>query len=144
MPPCVSSGHHPPRHQALRLPLALLGWARPTARPLPPARPIADRAMVQSFTAAHLRFGAAMYDNQARLNQVIGYLFELQVRKSNASAERHHQRSGRFFYGMLAAQMGVVISTFAIAARQKNLLWSLAATAGLLAVSFSAWVFLRM
>ena len=107
-------------------------------------QPGADRGMVQSFTAAHLRFGAALYDNQARLNQVIGYLYELQVRKSNASAERHHQRSGRFFYGMLAAQMGVVISTFAIAARQKNLLWSLAAAAGLLAVSFSAWVFLRM
>ena len=107
-------------------------------------QPGVDRGWVQSFTAAHLRFGAAMYDNQARLNQVIGYLFELQVRKSNTSAERHHQRSGRFFYGMLAAQMGVVISTFAIAARQKNLLWSLAAAAGLLAVSFSAWVFLRM
>jgi hypothetical protein len=107
-------------------------------------QPAADRAMVQSFTAAHLRFGAALYDSQARLNQVIGYIFELQVRKSNASAERHHQRSGRFFYGMLAAQMGVVISTFAIAARQKNLLWSLAAAAGLLAVSFSAWVFVRM
>jgi len=107
-------------------------------------QPGSDRATVQSFTAAHLRFGAALYDNQARLNQVIGYLYELQVRKSNASAERHHQRSGRFFYGMLAAQMGVVISTFAIAARQKNLLWSLAAAAGLLAVSFSAWVFLRM
>lgn len=107
-------------------------------------QPGADRAVVQSFTAAHLRFGAAVYDAQARLNQVVGYIFELQVRKSNISAERHHQRSGRFFYGMLAAQMGVVISTFAIAARQKNLLWSLAAAAGLLAVSFSAWVFLRM
>jgi hypothetical protein len=107
-------------------------------------QPGTDRGMVQSFTAAHLRFGAAMYDNQARLNQVAGYIFELQVRKSNSSAERHHQRSGRFFYGMLAAQMGVVISTLAIAARQKNLLWSLAAAAGLVAVSFSAWVFLRM
>jgi hypothetical protein len=45
---------------------------------------------------------------------------------------------------MLAAQMAVVISTLAIAARQKNLLWSLAAAAGLVAVSFSAYVFLRV
>ena len=107
-------------------------------------QPGAARGTLQGFTAARLRFSGASYDNQARLNQVVGYLFELQVRKSNASAERHHNRSGRFFYGMLAAQMGVVISTFAIAARKKNLLWSLAAAAGLLAVSFSAWVFLRM
>ncbi len=107
-------------------------------------KPGADRATLQGFTAARLRFGTARYDNEARLNQVVGNVFELQVRKSNASAERHHKRSARFFYGMLAAQMGVVISTFALAARQKSLLWSLAAAAGLIAVSFSGWVFLRM
>jgi hypothetical protein len=86
----------------------------------------------------------ARYDNEARLNQVVGNIYELQVRKANASAERHHTRSDQFFYGMLIAQMGVIISTFAIAARQKNLLWSLAAAAGLLAVSMSAYVFLRV
>jgi hypothetical protein len=66
----------------------------------------------------------------------------LQVRKGNFSAEKHHRRSGKFFFGMLAAQMAVIISTFAIAARQKNFLWSVAATAGLAAVSFSLYVFL--
>ena len=108
------------------------------------AQPGAAKSLLQGFMVARLRFGTARYDNEARLNQVVGNLYELQVRKSNASAERHHQRSGHFFYGMLVAQMGVIISTFAIAARQKNLLWSLAAAAGLLAVSFSAYVFLRM
>jgi len=107
-------------------------------------KPGAAKNLLQGFTAARLRFGTARYDNEARLNQVVGNLYELQVRKSNASADRHHQRSGQFFYGMLTAQMGVIISTFAIAARQKNLLWSLAAAAGLLAVSFSAYVFLRV
>jgi hypothetical protein len=107
-------------------------------------QPGTDKGLRQSFLAARLRFGAVRYDNEARLNQVVGNLYELQVRKSNASAEHHHQRSARFFYGMLAAQMGVIISTFAIAARQKNLLWSLAAAAGLAAVSFSAYVFLRV
>jgi hypothetical protein len=108
------------------------------------SKPEVDKGFRQGFTVARLRFGTARYDNEARLNQVVGNLFELQVRKANASAERHHQRSGQFFYGMLLAQMGVIISTFAIAARQKNLLWSLAAAAGLLAVSMSAYVFLRV
>jgi hypothetical protein len=43
---------------------------------------------------------------------------------------------------MLAAQMAVIISTFSIAARQKSLLWSLAAAAGMAAVSFSVYVYL--
>jgi hypothetical protein len=107
-------------------------------------RPGADKTLLQAFTAARLRFATARYDNEARLNQVVGNLYELQVRKANSSAERHHVRSGRFFYGMLIAQTGVIISTFALAARQKNLLWSLAAAAGLLAVSMSAYVFLRL
>ena len=60
---------------------------------------------------------------------------------SNLSAERHHARSQRFFYGMLAAQLGVIVSTFALAARQRNLLWSLAAGAGLLAIVFAGYVY---
>jgi len=59
----------------------------------------------------------------------------------NFSAERHHQRSGKFFFGMLAAQMGVIISTFAMAARQKSVLWSVAAAAGIAAVSFASYVY---
>jgi hypothetical protein len=45
---------------------------------------------------------------------------------------------------MLAAQMAVIISTFAIAARQRNFLWSLAAAAGAAAVVFSVYVYLRV
>jgi len=75
------------------------------------------------------------------LNQSIAGIYELQVRKGNISAERHHRRSGKFFYGMLAAQMAVIIATFSIAARQKSFLWSLAAAAGLAAVSFAAYVY---
>ncbi len=67
------------------------------------------------------------YDAEAALNQNIGYLLELQVRKANVSAERHHKRSQKFFFGMLAAQAAIIVSTFAMAARQRNLLWTLAA-----------------
>jgi hypothetical protein len=43
---------------------------------------------------------------------------------------------------MLAAQLGVIVSTLAMAARQRNLLWGLAAAAGLLAIAFAIYVYL--
>ena len=96
----------------------------------------------RDFIAARLRFSALRYEAEARLNQVIANLYELQVRKNNLSAERHHGRSQRFFYGMLGAQMAVIIATFAVAAKQRNLLWSLAAAAGVGALLFASYVFL--
>jgi len=101
-----------------------------------------DQAVFRGFSAARLRYTAARYDAEARLNQSVASIYELQVRKGNLSAERHHKRSGKFFIGMLAAQMAVIISTFAIAARQKSFLWSIAAAAGAGAVSFSLYVYL--
>jgi len=101
-----------------------------------------DQAVFRSFSAARLRYTAARYDTEARLNQAIAGVYELQVRKDNLSSEKHHRRSGKFFIGMLASQMAVIISTFALAARQKNFLWSIAAAAGAAAVSFSLYVYL--
>jgi hypothetical protein len=103
-----------------------------------------DNSLTRDFVAARLRYTADRYDAEASINQAIGDLYELQVRKSNIDAERHHKRSQQFFYGMLGAQMAVIISTFAIAARQRNLLWSLAAAAGAAAVGFAVYVFLYM
>lgn len=96
----------------------------------------------RDFTAARLRFAAARYDREAKANQAIANLYELQVRRSNLSAERHHQRSQQFFFGMLAAQAGVIIATFAMAARKRSLLWLIAAAAGLSAVGFAVYVYL--
>jgi hypothetical protein len=101
-----------------------------------------DKSLVRDFTAARLRFAAARYDAEARLNQAIGNLYELQVRKSNADAERHHKRSQRFFYGMLTTQAAVIISTFSLAAQKRSLLWTLAAAAGAAAISFAIYVYL--
>ncbi len=104
--------------------------------------PASGGSLTRDFTAARLRYAALRYELEARLNQAIAGLYELQVRKSNISAERHHDRSQRFFFGMLAAQLGVIVSTLAMAARQRNLLWALAAAAGLLAVAFAIYVYL--
>ncbi len=95
--------------------------------------------VARDFISARLTYSAQRYDTESRQNQVIAQLYELQVRKSNTSAERHHARSQQFFYGMLAAQMAVIISTFSMAARKKNLLWVLAGTA---AVAFALYVYL--
>jgi len=103
--------------------------------------PPSGASLTRDFTAARLRYGALRNEVEARLNQAIANLYELQVRQSNISAERHHDRSQRFFFGMLAAQLGVIVSTLAMAARQRNLLWALAATAGLLAIAFAIYVY---
>jgi hypothetical protein len=106
--------------------------------------PAGDKSAARDLTAVKMRFTAARYDAEARLNQNIANLLELQVRKANISAERHHRRSGKFFFGMLAAQAAVIVSTLAMAARQRNLLWTLAAAAGIAAIVFAIYVYLRV
>jgi hypothetical protein len=98
--------------------------------------------LVRDVTAARLQYTASRYDSEARLNQAVANLYELQVRQSNMAAERHHRRSERFFLGMLAAQAAVVIATFSLAARQRSLLWGLAAGAGVAAIAFAVYVYL--
>ena len=99
-----------------------------------------DSPLRRDFVSARMNYHALRYDAEARVNQSIAQLFELQVRASNLAAERHHRRSSRFFYGMLAAQLGVIVSTFAMAAQRRNLLWSIAAAAGTVALAFTVYV----
>jgi len=106
--------------------------------------PAGDPSAARDLAAAKMQFASARYDAEASLNQNIGYLLELQVRKANISADHHHRRSQNFFIGMLVAQAGVIVSTFALAARQRNILWILAAAAGLAAVAFAIFVYLRV
>lgn len=106
--------------------------------------PAGDRTATHQFAAAKMRYNADRYEAEARVNQAIASLYELQVRKANISSERHHKRSGKFFFGMLAAQAAVIVSTFAIAARQRNFLWTVAAIAGLAAIAFAIYVYVRV
>ena len=122
----------------------LLAPANQAIAQLEKTLPAGDKSAARDLAAAKMRFSSMRYDAEAALNQNIGYLLELQVRKANLSAERHHNRSQKIFFGMLAAQAGVIVSTFAMAARKRNLLWTLAATAGIAAVAFAIYVFLRV
>ena len=100
-----------------------------------------DKNLFRSFAAARLRYTSARYEAESRLNLAVAGIYELQVRQNNYSAEKHHARSGKFFYGMLASQLAVILSTFAIAARKRSFLWSIAAAAGTAAVAFSLYVY---
>jgi hypothetical protein len=102
----------------------------------------AGQQATRNLVAARLAYTAARYDAEARLNQAVANLYELQVRRSNMKAERNHNRSQRFFIGMLGAQAAVIIATFALAAQKRSLLWALAAAAGAAAVSFAIHVYL--
>jgi len=123
---------------------AALAPANQALEQLDKPSPGRDKAAARDLTAAKMRFSALRYDAEAKLNQNIANLLELQVRKANISAERHHKRSGKFFFGMLAAQAAVIVSTLAMAARQRNLLWTLAAVAGIAAIIFAIYVYLRV
>jgi hypothetical protein len=123
---------------------AALGPANEEIRKLETLVSGGDRNARRDGTAIKMRFNAARYDAEAKLNQNIANLLELQVRKANISAERHHRRSGKFFFGMLAAQAAVIVSTFAIATQKRNLLWSFAAACGLAAIIFAIYVYLKV
>jgi hypothetical protein len=123
---------------------AALAPANQALNQLEKSVPAGDKAAARDLIATRMHYNAARYDAEANLNQSIANLYELQVRKANISAERHHRRSGKFFFGMLAAQAAVIVSTFAIAAQKRSFLWMLAAAAGLAAVIFAIYVYLRV
>jgi hypothetical protein len=106
--------------------------------------PKGDRDAARDFAGTRMRINAARYESEARLNQVVAQLLELQVRKVNLAAERHRSRSGKFFLGMLSAQAAVIIATFAIATQKRNFLWSVAAVAGVAAIAFAIYVYLQV
>jgi hypothetical protein len=92
------------------------------------------------FKEALLGFDSRRYDREARYNQVIAGLYEIQVRKSDIASDRHRERSVWFFYAMLAAQAGVTVGTFSLAVRHKSTLWAIASLAGLAAIGIFGYV----
>jgi hypothetical protein len=119
-------------------PATATALASPSDRGTPP--PI--RQLAADFAAAHLRFEAARHEREAKLNQQKAYLYEVAVRKSSFESERHRIRSRYFFFGMLAAQAAVTIATISLAVKERSWLWTVAATIGVMALSYAAYVYL--
>jgi hypothetical protein len=83
------------------------------------------------------------YRAESRLNQGIGYLYEIRVKVSSAESDKHRRKSELFFYAMLAAQIGATISALSLARKTKSLLWVFAAMIGLASLGIGAYVFLE-
>jgi len=99
---------------------------------------------LEDYHAAREDFNARRNDREARNHQETAQLYEVQVLKSSATADRYRVRSGQFFYGLLFAQAGAAIASLALAARQRSVLWAVAGAAGIAAVAFSAYVYLTV
>jgi hypothetical protein len=102
------------------------------------------RRLADSFMVASLEYDARRYRQEASLNRKVAELYEVQVRRAGVSSDRHRNRSANFFYSMLIAQLGVVVSTLALARTERSALWFLAALAGIAALAFSTYVYLSM
>ncbi|HQR06226.1 MAG TPA: DUF4337 family protein [Gemmatales bacterium] len=87
-------------------------------------------------------FDVRRYRQEAIYNRKIAELYELRVWRSSMESDRHRTRSELFFYSMLVAQVGVTISSLALAQAKRSALWFIAAFAGLIALGFSLWVYL--
>jgi glycyl-tRNA synthetase beta subunit len=102
------------------------------------------KEMAAGLRAAKQDFTARRYAKEAAYNQESAELYEIMVRRTGAESDRHRTRSKNFFYAMLCAQAGVTVAAFALARSQKNWFWAVAGTAGLIAISFGAYVYVAI
>jgi hypothetical protein len=95
---------------------------------------------LRAAEASRLDFDFRRYRREGDYNQFLGYLREMQARRSALESDRHHYKSEMYFYAMLAAQVGVTISTFALAVRLRSTLWGVASLAGVAAIGVAGYV----
>ncbi len=76
------------------------------------------------------------YRAESRLNQGIGFLYDIRVKVSTAESDRHRKKSATLSYAMLIAQIGAVASSLALAKRGAGVIWVLAASIGVVAIMF--------
>ena len=104
------------------------------------------KEIVAGFRVATLDYDARRYRQEAQLNQAVAQLYEISVRHLGAQAERHRDRSFKFFLAMLISQMGAVVAAMALARIGTSDVWTIAAfsalIAGMMALSFGAYVYL--
>ncbi len=101
----------------------------------------ADKAGTAAF---RYEVDGRRYRAESTANQWVGYLLEVRVKHSTEESDRHQQRSGNFFFAMLAAQIGGVGSSLALARKRRSVLWLVAGIAGLVAAGFGAFVYVTM
>ena len=111
--------------------------------PIPPQRLVDSKTAVGEKAAVYER-DCRRYRAESSMNFWVGYLYEVRVAASTAESDRHRVRSERFFYAMLAAQLGAVVSSLALARKRQSALWLIAGLAGMVAVGFGGYVYLTI
>jgi hypothetical protein len=108
------------------------------------ARAKADPKAAGAIESARFAMEQRRYRAEGGLNLGIGALYEARTRVVTAISDHHRRRSENFFYAMLVAQVGAVISTLSLARQKKSALLFLAALVGAAAVAFGAFVYLTV
>jgi hypothetical protein len=80
------------------------------------------------------------YGGESFMELRLGFLYDARVRVVTAVSDHHRKRSENFFYAMLAAQIGAVVSTLALSRKTSTALWLLAALFGLSALAYGGFV----
>jgi hypothetical protein len=113
------------------------------------SNPAANSSAAAMFDRIHLGFKVAAFDLDARryrqeafYNRQAAELDEVRVRRTGLDSDRHRERSKKFFYSMLMAQLGVTVASLALARAERSLLWLLAALAGVLSLAFTGYVYM--
>ena len=107
-----------------------------------PGDPLAAKKATAATAAqaAGFELEERRYRAESRLNQGIGYLYEVRTKVSSAESDKHRRKSQTLFIAMLVAQIGAVVSSLALARKKKSVLWLFAATAGLVALGVGGYV----
>jgi hypothetical protein len=101
-----------------------------------------DPAAVKKATAAQAAgfdLEERRYRAESRLNQGIGFLYEIRTKVSSAESDKHRKKSDFLSYAMLVAQIGAVASSLALARKQKSALWLFAAMVGIVAIGVGGY-----
>ena len=101
--------------------------------------PKAAAANATASQAAGFDLEERRYRAESRLNQGIGFLYEVRTRVSTAESDKHRKKSEYLSYAMLVAQIGAVASSLALARKRKSALWLFAATVGVVAIGVGGY-----
>lgn len=107
-----------------------------------PDAPDAVKKGVAAAQAAGFELEQRRYRAESRLNQGIGFLYDIHTKVSAAESDKYRRKSEYLSVAMLVAQIGAVASSLALARKHKSALWLFAALIGLVAVCVGGYAVL--
>jgi len=102
------------------------------------------RQLAGSIELASLDFDARRYRRESTFNMKTATHYELRVARSALESDVHRERSRMFFFSMLMAQVGVTVSSLALARSNHSLFWTIAALAGICSLVFTGFTYLTL